>query len=283
MDDRVDAYKKDLADTAYRDVRIRDLMMMASGTSFNENYDDPNSSIAKFFGLVNRNQGGLYEYVRSFGSERPAGTVFRYSSADTEVLGAVLESATHEHLADFASQELWSRVGAEADAYWVLDAPDGREVSAGGFSARARDLARFGMVFADAEKKREDGGIVSRAWIRDAITPQRQFAEFGNLSAGRGIVPGADLGYGYQWWLRRSPDLTVVAMGMYGQFILIDPKRGSVLVVTSAWERPYIREHYEEVLALFESLQTSIDSACQVRLKKKGAVSQRVRPEWCAV
>jgi CubicO group peptidase (beta-lactamase class C family) len=45
----------------------------------------------------------------------------------------------------------------------------------------------------------------------------------------------ADLGYGYQWWLPFNNDGDFIGLGIYGQFIYVYPKYGTVIVKTSAY------------------------------------------------
>jgi CubicO group peptidase (beta-lactamase class C family) len=47
-----------------------------------------------------------------------------------------------------------------------------------------------------------------------------------------GLVAGP--GYGYQWWLPEGDLGDFTAMGVYNQFVYVDPSRGVVIVKLSA-------------------------------------------------
>src|SRR5690606_41945457 len=52
-------------------------------------------------------------------SVRPQGTLSQYVSSDTQALGLVLEGATGIPLQDYMKDRLWSKLGAETDAFWI--------------------------------------------------------------------------------------------------------------------------------------------------------------------
>lgn len=247
LDDRIDKYLPDLAGSGYDGVTVRQLLSMGSGTQFSEVYENPRSGIGEFVRLVNKNEGQLYQFVRSLPREHAPGTRFNYASPDTEILGELLRRVSGMPLADYASKRLWVPLGMQEDAQWLLDGADGREVSSGGLAASLRDLARYGRFVADGGKT-SDGLLVPDAWFPGAIRPGQPYTAFGKT------LPNTDLGYGFQWWVRPLPRMTVAAMGIFGQFILIDQASGTVLVVLSAWTAPFEADRYEETFALFDSL-----------------------------
>ncbi|MFI6416892.1 hypothetical protein ACIBG6_05605 [Streptomyces sp. NPDC050842] len=59
---------------------------------------------------------------------------------------------------------VWSCIGAEEDAYYLLDT-EGSEVACGGFSATARDLARLGGMI------RCGGAIGDSQIVPEAVAP----------------------------------------------------------------------------------------------------------------
>jgi len=86
-----------------------------------------------------------YKRVAEPGRERV------YLSANTAVLGEVIERVTGRRLADVLSEEIWSRVGAEGDAQLVVN-ERGFPMAHGGLAMTLRDLARVGLLFTDAAK-----------------------------------------------------------------------------------------------------------------------------------
>ncbi|MFH8559866.1 hypothetical protein [Streptomyces sp. NPDC017988] len=77
-------------------------------------------------------------------TDRP-GSEFRYENGNVETLAEILRRITGLTTSALLSDMVWSKTGAEEDAYYVLDG-DGVEVACGGFSATARDVARLGEL-----------------------------------------------------------------------------------------------------------------------------------------
>ncbi len=68
----------------------------------------------------------------------------------------------------YMEEKLWKPVGMEADGSWSLDSKgDGFEKMESGLNARARDFARFGMLFAK-EGNWRGKQLISREWVEDS-------------------------------------------------------------------------------------------------------------------
>jgi len=257
LKDPVAKYLPEVKGGAYEAASIEDVLNMSSGTSFQEAYTDANSGIAKFIGVFSRNQGGLYDFARQIPSGGAPGQVFNYASADTEVLGMLVRRATGEPLADYLSRKVWAPMGAETEARWMLDGPGaaGAEVAAGGVLARLRDYGRFGLLFARGGEL-SGRRIVPGEWVADATRPHRP-----NLAPGK-LGGRSQLGYGYQWWLapdRPGREGLFMAIGIHGQYILVDRKRDLVIVKTAAWPTAGDAALAEETYAFFDGVIDAVD------------------------
>jgi CubicO group peptidase (beta-lactamase class C family) len=99
-----------------------------------------------------------YRYLRTLRRMRAPGVQWEYCSANTAVLGWLVERVSGRTLADFLSDEVWSRMGAEADAQIVVNR-NGIAVAHAGLVGTLRDLARFGMLLTpSAPPLAGDGG-----------------------------------------------------------------------------------------------------------------------------
>ncbi len=232
LNETVDSYATSLKDSGYAGVRIKDVMQMSSGIRFTEHYGDLDSDIVRLAGSFG--YGSVNEFVATLENEREPGTFNHYVSADTQVLAMVLEAATGETLADLTQDWLWSRLGAEYDAYWVTD-PQGDELALGGFNATARDMARFGQLYLDMGKNFEGAQVVPADWVRASVTPDASH-----------LMPGRDntmsdfpMGYGYQWWIPEFSTGDYSAIGIYGQFVYVNPEHRVVIAKTSTY-RDYL-------------------------------------------
>lgn len=229
LEDPVDKYAPLLAEGGYKGVRVKDVAQMSSGIGFNEDYGDLTSDIVKY--IIQILTGSVNEFTAHLKNQDPPGTINRYVSADTQVLGMVIEGATKKPLADYFGERLWSKLGAQADAYWLVD-PTGEAVAAGGLNVVLRDYARFGLLYLNEGRNFAGEQLVPAEWVRASTTPDAP-----HLQPGRVQVDGLPvMGYGYQWWIpgaRSGGDYT--GIGIYGQFIYVNPERRVVIAKTSAY------------------------------------------------
>ncbi len=229
LDQPVDTYAPLLAGGGYKGVKVKDVAQMSSGIGFNEDYGDLTSDIVKY--IIQILTGSVNDFTAHLKNQDPPGTINRYVSADTQVLGMVIEGATKKPLQDYFSERLWSKLGSQADAYWLTD-KTGEVVAAGGLNAVLRDYARFGLLYLNEGRNFAGEQLVPADWVRASITPDSP-----HLMPGRAQIDGLPvMGYGYQWWIpgaRSGGDFT--GIGIYGQFIYVNPERKVVIAKTSAY------------------------------------------------
>ena len=223
LDDTAAKYVPALAGEPYGETKLRDLLTMSSGVKFRENYSgrDDAANLARR-AMFHAGPGGA-DNVRGF-TERaaPAGTVFHYASAESEVLGLVLRAAVGMPLADYLSRKIWQPMGAEADATWIVDAA-GYELGYVGINATLRDWGRFGLLLAgygELDGKR----IIPAEWVRAATHPAAPHLRVGTATRLNG--------YGYQTWVIDERD-RFAALGLHGQAIFVDPHTKLVVVHTA--------------------------------------------------
>ncbi|MHC9083738.1 serine hydrolase domain-containing protein [Luteimonas sp. RIT-PG2_3] len=152
------------------------------------------------------------------------GTRFRYANNDSVLAVHALRGRTGDEARALSrpyTDLLWplgmTRTHAETD--W-----QGGYVMSSQVWSTARDLARFGLLL------QNDGVFAGRrllpeGWVREATTASGPQPE---------PQPGSDFGYGATLWLlQRSPGVpvdTYAAMGNRGQYIVVVPSRGIVIV-----------------------------------------------------
>ena len=81
----------------------------------------------------------------------------------------VVRGATGRSLAEYLREKLWDPLGAEADAFWVVDST-GAEMAGGGLNAVLRDYARLGELHRNGGRW-NGRQLVSEAWVRASVTP----------------------------------------------------------------------------------------------------------------
>ena len=244
IQDPVTIYVPQLKDSAYDGVSIKDILQMSSGASWNEDYGDPNSDInrsVRIFALG----GSLDEFAASLTNENEPGTFNRYNSTDTQVLGMLLREATGTSVTEFMQEMLWDPIGAEDNAYWLLDS-ENMEVAYGGLNATARDYAKLGELYR-LRGRMNNKQIIPEKWVEESVRPDAP-----HLMPGENSMSDYPLGYGYQWWI---PDESgdYMAIGVYNQFIYVSPKNNSVVVQLAA-NKIYGVDAIETTVSEFESI-----------------------------
>ncbi len=221
LDDPVTKYVPQLATSAYNNVALRDVMHMASGVAFDEDYLDFHSDINKM-GRVLALGGSLDDFAASITEQtRTPGTKRQYVSIDTHVLSMVLRAATKQSLQEYFVENLWSKIGASADAYYSTDS-DGNAFALGGLNMRTRDYALFGELMRN-QGRRGQQQIIPQNWV-----------QVSTKQSAPGEISGDPFGYGYQWWVPPHSDGEFFAVGVYGQYIYVNPKAGIVIAKNAA-------------------------------------------------
>lgn len=228
LDDRADAYAPKLKGTLYGETTVRNLLRMASGAKFTETYDGKDD-LARY-SLAASREG--VEAAAKVITERevPQGTRFSYASAETDMLGAVLLGATGVSVSEYLTSRLWQAIGAETSALWRADRY-GLERASGSFNATLRDYARLGVVLANDGVRPDDPEhkpIIPREFLLDATDWKRVDEAFRPRKA----TPY--YGYGYKFWLFPGEQRRFALLGVYGQFIFVDPQLKLVMVQTTA-------------------------------------------------
>ena len=239
-------YVPELAGSAYDNVRIKDILQMSSGASWNEDYGDPESDINRF-GRVFALGGSMNDFAATLVPDLPPGTYNRYNSTDTQVLGMLLTKVTGRSVNDYMIEMLWHPMGAENVGYWLTDA-EGMEMAFGGLNITARDYAKLGEMY------RMGGAfngqqIVPADWVQASITPDAP-----HLMPGDNPQSDWPIGYGQQWWIPEGDVGEFMAIGVYNQFIYVAPESNTVIVKLSA-NSAYGTPDDPDASSEFESLE----------------------------
>jgi CubicO group peptidase (beta-lactamase class C family) len=225
----VERYLPELTGSGWEGSPVQDILDMASGIDCREGEalasGDPSLPYNQYAACHGKFEPSTYQFVAQLKRSRPSGEAFEYTSADTFVLGWLAERITGLPYNELVSQEIWSKIGAEADAA-VAISPAGAPVSCGGLSGRLRDLARFGLLFTpsrttddvvppgyldlvqrggrpevfratrDSEYFRDtyrDDPPLTNSWQWDAVWPDGDFYKGGFHGQGLHVSPSRDL------------------------------------------------------------------------------------------
>ena len=233
----VSTYVPELWDSAYGDATVSQLLDMTVSLAFSEDYADPDSDVQtqdRAAGWRPRridDPEGSHAFLRSLRRRSAHGRSFQYCSATTDVLAWVLERATGRRYPDILEDELWSRIGAEHDAFVTVD-ESGFASANGGVSVSLRDLARFGHLVLNGGSVGEHRAC-SSAWaahIRAGTDPKLMR----ETDFGQEFPEGS---YCAQWWITGDDTSAFEGRGIYGQFLWIDPAADVVIVKLSSLPR----------------------------------------------
>jgi len=237
LDDRVADYWPEIAQSAYGQTTLRNLLRMGSGVRFKELYNwTPDDDIFVWGQLLyhpnNRNSPQRLEAHLNAKKEREAeqGIRFKYASIETDILGRVLLRATGKTASELTQAWIWQPMGAEHRAAWTVTEIDNAAGFAGNFNASLKDYGRFGMLLAN------DGvingqTIIPKAYLLEATDANQQPRAF------QPKVATNYMGYGYQTWLLPYKTRTFALQGIHGQTIYVQPSTKIVMVQTAIYDK----------------------------------------------
>jgi CubicO group peptidase (beta-lactamase class C family) len=232
-------------DERFEEITIGHLLTMSSGIKYEEEGDLPWSEEAddtKTYYSTDLRELAL-ENSRIEGEP---GRYFEYNNYNPLLVGMILERATGMSVSHYTEEKLWKPMGMEADGSWSLDrSRGGFEKMESGVNARARDFARFGMLFA-REGNREGRQLVSRGWVQESTR------------ADTSTDPSLD--YQYFWWVNtlEGEASHFSARGKYGQYIYVVPEKDLVIVRLG---KKVGKRGYDYWISLFEEVAVGLDTS----------------------
>ena len=214
-------------DLRFSEIRLCDLMSMASGLSYSEKtFDD-----TKIYYDPDLRKLALKETK----IQKQPDTEFLYNNYNPLLLGLVIERASGMSVSAYLEENIWKPMGAEFDAGWSLDSEvDAFEKMESGLNARAIDFARFGCMYRDGGVL--DGKqIISKEWIEDSFADHHaDRTDFYKDAFGQKIKNAEKGGwYSYFWYgLKREGfgQNDFFAAGNKSQIIYVSPEADLVIV-----------------------------------------------------
>jgi CubicO group peptidase (beta-lactamase class C family) len=224
------------AGTKKEKITLKNLLQQTSGLDYTEIYTRPSSVTNMLF-----SKGDMAAYTEGLSLKHDPGTVFNYSSGNSNILSKIIRKTVGEkEYAAFPYKELFH----EINAYSFLMEPDasGTYIGSSYSYATARDFARFGLLYYN-NGSWNNKQLLPVNWVKESTQPS-----------------SADerKHYGYQFWLNGFykddagthwfPDVPAdmyFADGYGGQGIYIIPSKKLVVVrlgVFNINENNFLRE-----------------------------------------
>ena len=236
-----------------RQLRVRDLLTMNMGA---DRTDAECDDIA----------GDWVKAILANGFQHAPGTRFKYDSAATHLLAAIVERMSGKRLMDFLRERLFAPLGM--DSPWSTTSPTGIACGGWGMNMTTRALAVFGQ-FLLQKGVWKGQRLLSEDWVSLATSKQTRSKEI--VVGAKTIGSGDDWaqGYGFQFW--RCQHGAFRADGASGQLTVVFPSSDAVVSVNAGLgnmqrELDLIWKH---LLPAFAADPLPPDVEAQMELKRK--------------
>ncbi len=202
-------------------ITLRHLLQQTTGLAFIEDYTTPSEVTNMLF-----KKGDMAAFTSNLPLKNKPGTVFNYSSGNTNILSRIIRHTVgEENYADFPFRSFFHQL----NMYSVVLEPDasGTYVGSSYSYATARDFARFGLLYYQ-NGVWNGQQLLPADWVKESIQP---------------AAADEQKHYGFQFWLngfskddvtkRWYPDVPAdmfFADGYGGQDIYIIPSKKLVVV-----------------------------------------------------
>ncbi|HKK64105.1 MAG TPA: serine hydrolase [Bacteroidales bacterium] len=209
----------DVDTTGKSGITIRHLLTMTSGLKWNENNLN---SMYTFF--VSKR---IVKRTLNLPLIEEPGTKFNYNTGLTHLLSAIITEASGMSTLEFAENYLFEPLEIE-NIEWDTDR-EGYYIGGSELFLTPRAMTKFGVMYLN-EGAYQGRHILPAEWVSESTTTQIEGSSF-----------GADIKYGYLWWLDidnplftyLKDDKRILALGVRGQRIFIHPERDAVVVITA--------------------------------------------------
>ena len=216
---------------AWKGVTLQQVLDMQAGIEYSEDYTDPDAHYWRYARaagyyppLPGEEVLGIKGWMLNNLTARAArpGSEFSYNSCLTNILGMALEHVYGIGLAELFEQKLYSRVGAETEAYFNTDRY-GFPIAEGQLNLRLRDFTRLGLLLLHGGRNLVGEQVLPASFIRRLTDVDK--------SAQRAYQAGVDDGlfmqaqYKEQYWVLDPQRQQFAMLGIHGQFAWFDLER----------------------------------------------------------
>lgn len=251
---KISYYLPELGASAYSDATIAQALDMSVAINFSEDYLDSDSEMTRLdraAGWRSNSMGsdvGLKSFLKTLTASGEHGKAYQYCSANTDALAWLISDVAGVSYQDLLTRELWQPMGAGSVASVIVDA-EGLSVGNGGISCTVRDLALFGQLILNGGRA-HGSQIIPAHWIQETFagaSPDVISADY--LQA---LHPGGS--YKNQWWITASDSREIFGVGIYGQYLWVDPSSETVIAKFSSLPIPIDPVHSRKHMALFRAI-----------------------------
>ena len=214
--DPITDYIRSFKNEGFDKITIEHVLNMRTGIDYVESYISPFGNVA--IGYYGRN---LDRHIANLKVKEDPDLKFDYVSIATQILGAIVESATGKSVSKYCEEKVWTKIGTEYGASWSLDKKNGTEKAFCCLNARARDYAKFGRLYLN-NGKWGNAQVVPAEWVKASTKKSKE---------------SKDSFYAYQWWHtpetkdgKLKQDVDFYMQGHLGQYVYMEPEKNIIVV-----------------------------------------------------
>lgn len=177
-------YVPELKGTPWERTRIQDVLNMSTALGFLESYTDTASFFYKNYGGASRffyvpgadtvtTSGQIFstydfltKMARANNNMQP-GYKFEYNSSNVDVISWIMSRVTAQPYQQFIYENIWSKLGAEHDAFITTDRAY-IAMATGGMNSTLRDAALFASMIMNRGKI-DDKQIIPEKWVNQTL------------------------------------------------------------------------------------------------------------------
>lgn len=242
-------YVVELKGTPWERTTIQNVLNMSTALGFQETYTDTASLFYKnygdaitFFPTTAADTDpkiakvlGAYDFLTRLATQNnnlQPGAKFEYNSTNVDVIGWMISRITGKTYNEFIQENVWSKIGAEHDAYINIDRSY-TAVATGGMNSTVRDLALFGTLIVNRGKI--DGKqIIPQSWVDETIKITQADKE--RYLKNDVYVPAKMpwIAYKNYWWILDETKGEYCALGIHGQVLYINRSANLVIAYFSS-------------------------------------------------
>ena len=267
------------SDERLRDMRVRDLMAMASGQKSDTfkaiRSAAPGEAAKAFFQMPMKNEPGK---------------LFRYMSGNTAMLALIHAKVTGEKdLIAYLKPRVFDKLGITS-SYWPR-LKDGTTVIGGsGFELKSEELAKICLLLLN-DGVWQGERILPLWWVRQATSLQ---TPYGNVTDSVLALHGAktgsaakpddwQLGYGWQLWMGHHESFRLC--GAFGQIGSVIPAKDLIFVSNAGGRssnKPSLNAFYDTILPALSDQPLSENPAALKKLRERSAKLAIATPQNAA-
>lgn len=251
--------------TAFEGVSIQDVADMISGLEIKTppflSWDPAFTEAQEWNGPNDSGLVGIKDYLVTIDSRKyEPGTHYQYQDPNTEILGLITEKATGKGLAEYMQEKIWTKIGAEGDAYFQAD-PSGATVASGGLNMRTRDLAKMGRVILNNGKNHEGEQIIPEQFLADLWEGNDRVKAAWKVGKEAALAPDG-------WYKDQIRILEVKGhkfsafVGIHGQTLVVEPSTGIVIAMNGGYTQTETERM--NIMLFLETVPAILDAAAKL-------------------